>query len=380
MAMWLSGCEEPPALSPETVVAEPVKEQFFPIYGNYVAAVRASMDVEVRARVSGFVEEIPFREGSAVDEGELLYRIDDRPYRARVSRLEAELRSAESSLRKAERDLARLEPLYEKDAASRLDLDNARAAVETGEAAVIARTAELEEAQLELAYTKVTSLSKGLVGESLVDVGALVGDGGASLLTTVKQVDPVYIEFQMSTLDYLDARANRRTFEERQRADEGGSAVEGFVRITLPNDESYSYWGDIDFTDPQVNSRTGTFSVRAVVPNPNRTLLPGQYVNVRMELDRITPALTVPERVLQIEQGGSFLMVAMSDDTVERRFVTLGPAGDGVVVVEKGMAAGERVITEGFQKVQHDDPVKVLTPDEYEALLQGDTASEGAGG
>lgn len=369
LPVLLLGCEEEREIRTTPVVVEPAAKSYFAVYGEYIATVRASKDVEVRARVSGFVEEIPFREGSLVAEGDLLYRVDDRPYRARVNRLTAEVRSAESNLRKSQRDLERIEPLYEQDAASRLDLDTALAALEIAEAMVAAKNAELQEAKLELTYTEVRSLSKGLVGESLVDVGALVGDGGASLLTTVKQVDPAFIEFQMSTLDYLNAEESRNSYGDRARADEEGSAVAGFVRITLPNDEPYDFQGDIDFTDPQVNPQTGTFAVRATVPNPDRQLLPGQYVSIRLQLDRIPEAILVPERALQIEQGGSFLMVLMADGVVERRFVTTGAARDGVVVIEKGLDVGERIIVEGFQKVQHGDRARPLTPTQYEERL-----------
>ena len=226
---------------------------------------------------------------------------------------------------KSLRDVARLKPLYEQDAASQLDLDNAEAARDQAAANVSAAKAELVEAELELEYTQVRAPISGLIGASQVDIGALLGSAGQSLLTTVKQTDPMFIQFHMSALDYLHARRLKDNWSKRQQADESGKSVEGYVRITLPDDSEYRYWGDISFTDPQVNSDTGTFSVRAVVPNPDRELLPGQYTRATLELDSIVDAVVIDEQTIQIEQGGSYVMVAMPDNTVERRFYRAEP-------------------------------------------------------
>jgi membrane fusion protein (multidrug efflux system) len=214
-----------------------------------------------------------------------------------------------------------------------------------------------------------------LAGESRVDIGALVGSNGESLLTTIKQTDPMFIEFHMSALDYLNARRSKDSWSARQKADESGKSVEGYVRITLPDDSEYRFWGDISFTDPQVNSQTGTFSVRAVVPNPDRELLPGQYTRATLELDAIANAVIIDEKTIQIEQGGSYVMVAMPDNTVERRFIVLGHRHNGEVTVSSGLEAGEQVIVEGMHKVQHGQSIAPLTVEEYQIRLEAEEAA-----
>jgi membrane fusion protein (multidrug efflux system) len=371
LALLLTACsdEKPPAAAIEVVVAE-ARQEYFPIYGEYIATTQASLDVEVRARVNGFLEERSFTEGGRINKGDLLYLIDDRPYVAAADRLRAQLQSAEALHAKTLREVARLKPLYEQDAASQLDLDDAEASRDQAAAQISAAKAELLEAELELEYTKVRAPISGLIGASQVDIGALVGSNGQSLLTTVKQADPMFIQFHMSALDYLNARRLKDNWSKRQQADESGKSVEGYVRITLPDDSDYRYRGDISFTDPQVNSDTGTFSVRAVVPNPDRELLPGQYTRATLELDAIVDAVVIDEQTIQIEQGGSYVMVAMPDNTVERRFIVLGQRHKGAVVVTSGLEAGELIITEGMHKVQHGQSIKPLTAEEYKKRLE----------
>lgn len=372
----MTACSQPSNPPPPTieVVVVPAEQTDFSVYGEYVATTRASLDVQVRARVEGFVEQMSFAEGSRVSEDDILYRIDDRPYQARVSRLKARLQSAEALHDKASRDVARLQPLYEQDAASQLDLDTAIAAEQDSAAGVAAAKAELREAELELNYTEVRAPISGLVGASNVDIGALVGPGGESLLTTIKQADPMFIEFHMSALDYLNARRRKDSWLERQEADESGRSVDGHVVITLPDDSRYEYLANIDFTDPQVDPQTGTFDVRASVPNPKRVLLPGQYTRARLELEVIPNAVVIDERTIQIEQGGSYVMVVMPDNTVERRFVIPGERSGGKVVIASGLSAGENVVTEGMHKVSHGQPVVPLSQQAYEARLEEERA------
>ena len=350
----------------------PVEQRSVPVYGRYIATMLPSLDVEVRARVSGFLEVMSFNEGSLVQEGDVLYRIDDRPYQANLERVRAQLQRSEAALAKAQRDVARLRPLYEQDAASQLDFDNSIAAQEQAEADVAESQANLVDAELKLEYTEVHAPISGLIGASNADIGALVGSEGESLLCTIKRIDPMFVQFHMSDLDYLNARRSKQTYFERQKADASGKSVEGFVSITLPDKTDYNYLGDISFTDPQVNSNTGTFSVRAVVPNPDRVLLPGQYTRVRLRLDTISNALVVDEKAIQIEQGGSFAMVAMSDNRVERRFLVLGARIDGSVVVDSGLEAGELIIVEGMHKVEHGDLIVPLTVEAFQARLRAE--------
>jgi len=374
---FICGCQKapPPApVKPLEVVVETVQQKDFPIYGVYIGTTHASLDVEVRARVNGFIQKIVFTEGSLVKKGDLLYQIDNRPYKARVNRLKANLENAQAQMAKTERDVARYKPLYEQDAASQLDLDNALSARDQAKAAVAAAASELEEAQLDLDYTEVRAPISGLVGSSRVDLGGLVGSGGESLLTTIKQVDPMYVNFHMSSLDYLNARRRKASFMEMRKIEQEGKAVEGYVKITLPDNTEYKYWGDVDFTDPQVNPKTGTFAVRAVVPNPDRQLLPGQHTMARFELEVLPGAIVINEKAVQIEQGGSYVMVAMPDGTAERRFIVIGDRYEEDIVVKSGLDKGEEIIVEGFQKVRHGRKIRTISTEDYAKRLEEEAA------
>ncbi|QYK00640.1 efflux RND transporter periplasmic adaptor subunit [Shewanella psychrotolerans] len=363
----LVGCEKTePKIIPKLVVVEKVSSAKVPLYGNYIGVTQASLDVEVRARVDGFVEDKSFIEGSAVKKGAVLYRIDNRPYLAVVNRLKANVESQQSALDKAKRDVDRLRPLYEQDAASQLDFDNALSVLSQAKSSLAASMAELEEAQLELSYTEIKSPISGLVSRSEVDIGALVGSNGQSLLTRVKQVNPIYVTFNMSALDYLNARRRMTSYSDKKDAETEGKAVEGFVAITLPDHSAYPYLGDVRFTDPSVNPETGTFQVRAELPNPNKELLPGQYTNVRIKLDEIDDAVVIPQKATQVEQGGVYVMVVQPDNKVERRFIVIEHQGKMGVVVKSGLRAGELVIVEGMHRVRHGQLAEPLTQQEYQ--------------
>ena len=368
----LIGCEKDvPKITPKLVVVEQVTTATVPLYGNYVGITQASLDVEVRARVDGFVEDKSFIEGSAVKKGTVLYRIDNRPYLAVVNRLKANVESQQSMLDKARRDVDRLKPLYEQDAASQLDFDNALSVLSQSRSSLAASKAELDEAELELSYTEIRSPISGLVSRSEVDIGALVGSSGQSLLTRVKRVDPIYVTFNMSALDYLNARRRMTSYSEQQEAEAEGKAVEGFVTITLPDNSEYRYLGDVRFTDPSVNPETGTFQVRAELPNPDKELLPGQYTNVRIKLSEVSNAIVIPHKATQVEQGGVYVMVVLPDHKVERRFIVIEHQGKMGVVVKSGLKAGELVIVEGMHRVRHGQLAEPLTAEQY--LKQEDT-------
>lgn len=367
LILVISGCDkEEIALTPKLVVVEKVATANVPLYGHYVGVTQASLDVEVRARVDGFVEDKAFIEGSGVNEGDILYKIDNKPYLAVVNRLKANLASQQAILDKAQRDVKRLKPLYEQDAASQLDFDNALSTLDQARANLNASKAEVEEANLELSYTQIKAPISGLVSRSEVDIGALVGSEGQSLLTRVKQVDPIYVSFNMSALDYLNARRRMTSLGTQNIAESEGKAVEGFVRITLPDNSEYGYRGDVSFTDPQVNPSTGTFEVRAILPNPDKELLPGQYTNVQIKLSELEQAIVIPQKATQVDQGGVYVMVVLPDNKVERRFIVIEHQGQEGVVVKSGLKVGEMVITEGMHRVRHGQLAKPLTAQEYQ--------------
>lgn len=341
---------EIPVVSVEKVGVEDVE-----IYGDYVGRIRAHQFVEVRARVEGFLEKMAFAEGTYVKKGQILFVIDQRQYKAKVDKARAQLRKDSAMMLKTKRDLERIRPLFEQNAASRLDLDNATAAYETAVASMGMSRADLVQAEQELSYTYVRSPISGYISERLVDLGTLVGTGGKSLLATVVKSDTVLIDFSMTALDYLKSKERNINLGQR----DSSRSWQPYVTITLPDNSKYPYKGLVDFAEPQVSPKTGTFSVRAEMPNPDHVLLPGQFTKVHALLDIRENATVVPQKALIIEKGGAYVFVMRRDSTAERRFIELGPEFGNKVVVERGLAPGETIISEGYHKLTPGMKVRV---------------------
>lgn len=329
------------------VSAEPVQQKDVEIYGDYVGRIGAQQFVEVRARVEGFLEQMLFEEGTYVKRNQVLFVINQDQYRAKADKVSAQLKKDEAQARKAKRDLDRIRPLYEQNAASQLDLDNAVAAYETAVASVGMSQADLEQAEQELGYTIVRSPISGYISERLVDLGTLVGSSGKSLLATIVKSDTVSVDFSMTALDYLKSKERNVTFGQKN----ANRSWQPTVTVTLPDNSIYKYKGLVDFASPQVNPKTGTFQVRAELPNPEHVLLPGQFTKVKLLLDVREAATVVPQKALIIEKGGAYIYVVRPDSVAERRFIELGPEFHNDVVVERGLAAGEMIVSEGFHKL-----------------------------
>lgn len=248
---------------------------------------------------------------------------------------------------KAKRDLERIRPLYAQNAASQLDLDNAQAAYETAEASVAMSQADLDQAELELGYTLVRSPLSGHISERNVDLGTLVGPGAKSLLATVVKSDTVLVDFNMTALDYLKSK-ERNIDIGRQ---DSSRSWQPNITITLADNTVYPFKGYVDFAEPQVDPQTGTFSVRAEMPNPNSVLLPGQFTKAKLLLDVREDAIAIPQKAVTIEKGGAYAFVMRRDSTVEKRFIELGSEFGNNWVVERGLATGEQVVTEGYHKL-----------------------------
>ena len=317
------------------------------IYGDYVGRINAHQFVEVRARVEGYLEKMLFDEGTFVEKGQTLFVIDPRLYKANVESAKARLNKAKAQALKAKRDLDRIKPLYEENAASQLDLDNAVAAYETSHADVVIGEADLTQAEMVLGYTSVKSPISGYISQRNVDIGTLVGQGGKSLLATVVKTDTVRIDFSMTALDYQ--RSKDRDVNIGQS--DSTRTWDSYVTVTLADGTEYPYKGIVDFADPQVDPQTGTFSVRAEMPNKDRELLPGQFTRVKMLLDVRENAIVAPSRALEIEKGGAYTYVVRPDSVVERRYVETGPEIENNTVIERGLAKGEHIVVEGFHKL-----------------------------
>ncbi len=341
-----------------TVVIAPATQQDVEIYGEYVGRVRAQQFVEVRARVEGYLEQMLFAEGTYVNKNQVLFVINQDQYRAKSDKARAQLKKDEAQAQKAKRDLERIRPLYEQNAASQLDLDNAIAAYETAEASVGMSRADLDQAELELGRTIVRSPIAGHISERHVDLGTLVGPGAKSLLASVVKSDTVLVDFSMTALDYLKSKERNVLLGQKDST----RSWQPSVTITLANNTVYPHKGLVDFAEPQVDPRTGTFSVRAEMPNPNRVLLPGQFTKVKLLLDVREHSTVVPMKSVIIEKGGAYIFVMRRDSTVERRFIELGPEFQNQVVVERGLVANENIVTEGFHKLTPGMKVKPVEP------------------
>jgi len=339
------------------VMAEPSQVDDVEIYGDYVGRIRAQQFVEVRARVEGYLEKMKFAEGTYVDKDQILFIINQDLYKAKADKAAAQLKKDQAQAQKAERDLNRIQPLYEQNAASQLDLDNAIAASESAIATVAMSKADLAQAQMELNYTVVRSPISGFISERNVDLGTLVGPSGKSLLATIVKSDTVLVDFSMTALDYLKSKERNINIGQQ----DSSRSWQPNVTVTLADNTEYPYRGYVDFADPQVDPATGTFSVRAEMPNPNRVLLPGQFTKVKLLLDVREDAVVVPRKALIIEKGGAYIYVVRRDSVAERRFIELGPEFGNKAVVERGLAVNENVVVEGYHKLT--PGVKVITTD-----------------
>lgn len=349
------------------VAVEAAKTENVNIYGEYAGRIRAQQFVEIRARVEGYLERMLFAEGTFIEKGQTLFIIDPQLYQARANRAKAQLNKAKAQALKAERDLNRIRPLFEQNAASQLDLDNAVAAYESATADVAVCEADLTQAELTLGYTSVRSPASGYISERNADIGALVGPGNQSLLATVVKSDTVRIDFSMTSLEYL--RSKTRNINLGQR--DSTRTWDPYITVTLPDGSAYPYRGLVDFADPQIDPKTGTFSVRAEMPNPDHILLPGQFTRVKLLMDVRENAVVVPAKALVIENGGAYLYIVRPNDVVEKRFVETGPEVGNNIIIERGLAVGEHIVVEGLHKLSHGMKVEVRA-----TAPQNDTATE----
>ncbi len=345
--VWLLNLKDKPTEVAPVVCVAPVGQQDVEIYGDYVGHIRAQQFVEVRARVEGFLEEMHFEEGSYVRKGQVLFLINQDQYRTKADKARAQVKKDKAQARKAERDLSRIRPLYEQNAVSQLDLDNVTAAYETAKACVAMSVADMQQAEQELGYTVVRSPISGYISESQVDLGTLVGGSGKSLLAKVVKSDTVFVDFSMTALDYLKGKERNVIIGHNDST----KSWKQTVTITLPDNSTYSHKGLVDFASPEVNPKTGTFQVRAELANPEHVLLPGQFTKVRVLLDVRENATVVPKKSLIVEKGGAYVFLMRRDSTAEKRFVELGPELGNNIVVERGIAPKEIIVTEGYHKL-----------------------------
>ncbi len=395
------GAKPAQAPPPPIVIVAVVEQRAVPIFREYTARTEAVPTIEVRARVAGVLEEVQFKEGSEVKQGQTLFVIQREEYAAALETARAQLAKAQADLTRArdasvvdryratlnqrkadhgksQQDVNRYRPLAEARAIPQQDLDTAlsqervtaagvaaseaelkdaelaqRTQIQLSEAAVSSARASVIQAQLNLDYTTVKSPVTGVAGKVQVDRGNLVGKSDPTVLTTVSSIDPIYADFSIAEVDYLRL-APRLRLGESGRV-EGSGAV---LTLLLADGSEFPHKGRIAFVDRGVDAKTGTIGVRAAFPNPQKILRPGQFGRVRGIVEERAAAMLVPQRAVMDQQGTKIVFVVGADDKVVLKPVTLDERIDDSTIVTKGLAVGERVIVEGMQKVRPGAQVK----------------------
>ena len=314
----------------------------------------ASRIAQVRARAAGIVQRRLFNEGSDVKAGEPLFRLDDAPYRATLAAAQAALARAEANLMQTRAQAERYKPLAEANAVSQQEYVAAQAAFKQSEADVASAKAAVQTAQINLGYTAVAAPISGRIGRALVTEGALVGQGEATQLAVVQQIDPLYVNFTQSADEVLRLRA--AIASGRYQSAGGAGAVA--VSIVMEDGSVYPLRGRLLFSDLSVDPATGQIALRAEVPNPKGALLPGLYVRVRLEQARLPSAILLPQQAVQRGSAGDTVLVVGADGKVAVRPVKVSQGQDRQWVVLDGLAAGEQVVVDGLQKVRPNATVK----------------------
>jgi membrane fusion protein (multidrug efflux system) len=348
--------DAPPA--PEVLV-ETAKVAPLPLELEYSARTAGFREVQVRAQVSGILQERTYLEGSQVKQGQVMFRIDPRTYQAALARAKGALAQEQARYRQTERDLRRIRELQKKGFASESELDNAISNFEQSKANIQAAEAEVQSKQIDLDYTTVKAPISGITSRETVSEGSLMvaGDPNASLLTNITQLDPIFVNFAAPDTDVAVVRSGLNSGALTLPEDQQMS-----VEIKFGDGSVYPLAGKVDFTGSLIDRSTSTVSARAVVPNPEQKLLPGQFVRVVVKGITLPSAITVPERAVAQGPRGTFVYVVDDQSIARMRQVSTGRTAQGRWVIESGISAGDRVIVEGLPKVRPDTPVRVAEP------------------
>ena len=345
-----TGAPPPPGVVVENPVRREITESF-----DYRGSLRSIDTAELRARVAGFVEEILFREGAVVEQGEVLFRIEPQPYRIALDEARAQLADARARAELAQARWRRTRTAREAQAVSEIELLEAKSERDVATAAVANAAAAVQRAELDLDYTEVRSPFRGRAGQSRVDVGNLVGTGEATLLTTVIKTDPIYAFFDTRediALRYI------------QRGEQGNPDDRSFppAFLGLANEEGHPHEGRVDFVDTALNVDTGTLQIRAIFPNPTGELFPGLFVRIRVPFETVTNALLVREDAVSTDLTGAYVLTVDEGDVVRRTPIELGGRYDGFRHVLSGLGADDRYVTRGLQKARPGQPVTPRSP------------------
>jgi RND family efflux transporter MFP subunit len=354
LAVVLSSCgdkppQQPAAGPPPVTVAQPTKRTVTD-WDEFTGRFEAVEEVQVRARVGGFVTNVEFKDGDMVRTGDLLYLIDSRPFEAVAEQADGQLADARAKAELAKRDLDRGLALVQTSAVSEQLVDQRRQALQAAHAAETVAQGALKAAQLNIEFSHVVAPLAGRVSRHLVSVGNLVqgsDNGGGTLLTSIVSLDPIYVYFDMDEATYL--KYNRLYFEGKRPSSRENPNP---VQVTLTGETKPSHDGKVNFLDNRLDVSTGTLRVRAVVPNKDLSILPGQFGRVRLIASAPYEALLLPDTAIATDQSRKIVFVVKDDDTVEAKPVTLGPLDEGLRVIREGLKAEDRVIVDGLQRAR----------------------------
>ena len=340
-------CEKPAAVAPPPpeVYVTSVTQRDVPVYLELVGQAKGFQDVDIRARVEGYLEKVSFNEGTFVRQGDPLYEIDRKPLEATLAQSKADLATADARLSKANNDVARYTPLVAKQAVSKQELDNALSEQDAARSQVEAGKAAVEKATLDLSYTRITSPISGLIGTTLVKSGNLVGRGESTLLTTVSQIDPMLFLVGVTEADYLRIARRAPGSKTAPRSREG-------IELTLSDGTKYPQTGRVNTVERAVDPTTGTLGVELLFANPDQILRPGQYGRVRILLDTKPGAFLIPQRAVQELQNLYSVAVVDGGGKVAFRNVKVGQRVESLWVIEEGLKGDEQVVVEGLQRIQ----------------------------
>jgi membrane fusion protein (multidrug efflux system) len=343
-----AGCgKEQKALAPPPPAVEVtgVTQKDVPVYTEWVGTTDGLVNATIQAQVTGYLVKQNYREGEVVRQGQVLFEIDPRPFQATVDAAKGSLAQAEARWETAKANLARVRPLAEKNAVSQKDLDDAIGAEQSTRASVDSARAQLETAQLNLGFTRITSPVDGIAGIAKAQIGNLVGPGQIQELTAVSTVDPIKAYIAISEQEYMKFR--------RKRGEQDEKSAEAIpLELILADGTVYPHKGRFYLADRQIDVKTGTMRIGALFPNPGNLLRPGQFAIVRATMETKKGALLVPQRAVTEVQGKFLVAVVGSDNAVELRPVTPAERLGTLWVIDKGVKPGERVVVEGVQKVK----------------------------
>ncbi|MDI7862776.1 efflux RND transporter periplasmic adaptor subunit [Rhizobiaceae bacterium n13] len=377
LAISLAACDgsdntyvpPPPAKVQVALPLQRAVTEYFYLTGN----TDAVKSVDIEARVQGFIESIDYKDGAAVKAGDQLFGIQRDIYKAQVDQAQAELASQQASQVGAQQEYDRQLNLLKQQVTTQTAVDSARATLDEANASILNAQASLELANINLGYTKVVAPFDGTMTNHLVDVGALVGVSGPTTLATIVQIDPLYVYFNVSEPQVLSIK---RSLTEAGHTMTQVDLPTVPVEIGLRDEQGYPHRGHLDYVSPQLDSSTGTLTVRGIVENKDRQLLPGLFVRVRVPVARQDKALLVRDDAIGQNQLGSYVLVLGKDDVIEQRVVTIGQRDGQMRVIEKGLGPEDWVVMSGVQRAI---PGNKVSPERVEMDGAGADASASAG-